>query len=147
MQKLTVRAAVSSDYEQWLPLWKSYLQFYQTNIPTLVTEATWDRITTQGGDHQCAVSEDEAGRMTGFVIYLFHRSSWAATWNCLIEDLFVSEAARGLGVARQLLDKAFQEADVRDCYRTYWQTDETNKTAQSLYETVATRAAVVQYRR
>ncbi|MGF6546723.1 GNAT superfamily N-acetyltransferase [Paraburkholderia youngii] len=85
--------------------------------------------------------------MTGFAIYLFHRSSWAATWNCLIEDIFVSEGERGQGVARRLLDKAFQEADIRACYRTYWQTDETNKRAQRLYETVATRAAVVQYRR
>ncbi|RQR69813.1 MULTISPECIES: GNAT family N-acetyltransferase [unclassified Burkholderia] len=147
MDSVIVRAAVRSDFEQWLPLWNSYLRFYQADIPMRVTEATWARITTLGGDHLCAISEDRAGRMTGFVIYLFHRSSWAETWNCLVEDLFVSEENRGHGIARLLLDMVFQEAELRNCYRTYWQTDETNERAQNLYNTLATRASVVQYRR
>ena len=146
MSAIKVRPAVPEDYRQWLLLWNSYLQFYKTEVEMTTTELTWKRVTAPDGDLRCVVSEDASGRITGFAIYLFHQSSWAATWNCLVEDLYVAEYARGHGVARHLLKAAFVDADARDCYRVYWQTDETNANARRLYDSIASRAPVVKYR-
>jgi GNAT superfamily N-acetyltransferase len=141
-----IQAVAPAHYAQWRPLWDAYLDFYGVQLRPEVTEATWRRLLAPDSDHKCLVHHDDAGAVTAFVIYLFHRSSWTDTWNCYIEDLYVASHARGRRIARRLLDAVFQDADARKSYRIYWQTDRGNEAARRLYDQVADVADVVQYR-
>ena len=147
MNHFVIRPAVSDDFHHWQPLWQAYLRFYETSIDDETTVTTWNRITSPDEDHKCLICDDKSGQISGFAIYLFHRSSWATTWNCLIEDVYVKEGSRGNGIASRLIETIFSDADKRSCYRTYWQTDQNNIEARRLYEKLGRLAPVVQYRR
>lgn len=58
---------------------------------------------------------------------------WAAT-DCLLEDLFVAEAARGAGLGRAMVDAVIARAAERGCRRIELDTDEGNAAAVALYE-------------
>ncbi|HWH93314.1 MAG TPA: GNAT family N-acetyltransferase [Baekduia sp.] len=59
---------------------------------------------------------------------------WRAGGDCLVEDVFVTDAARGKGVARALLDLATERALARGCRRMELDVNEANMPALALYE-------------
>src|SRR3954447_12512002 len=59
---------------------------------------------------------------------------WRAGRDCLVEDVFVAESARGHGVARALLDFATTRALERGCRRMELDGNEANTAALALYE-------------
>jgi GNAT superfamily N-acetyltransferase len=58
---------------------------------------------------------------------------WLAGTDCLLEDLFVAEAARGRGVGRALVAAALARARERGCRRVELDTNEANAEALALY--------------
>ena len=44
------------------------------------------------------------GKLRGIVHYLFHRSCWTIGNYCYLQDLFVAEGARNLGLGRALIE-------------------------------------------
>ncbi len=68
------------------------------------------------------------------VVQLRHRFSvWMAGGDCLIEDVYVSEASRRRGVARTMLDRATTRALERGARRLELDADEHNAPALALY--------------
>jgi GNAT superfamily N-acetyltransferase len=65
---------------------------------------------------------------------------------CYLQDLFTSEAARGKGVGRALINGVYERARRAGSTRVYWHTHETNVTAQTLYDKVAERSGFIVYR-
>lgn len=143
---LRVRALEPGDYQRWLELWNGYLAFYKEDLPKAITELTWQRLLSKGQDHEGLVVLDDQGRITGIAHYLLHRSTWAEGWYCYLEDLFVDPLTRGQGAGRALIEAVMEEARAKGCSRTYLVTQDTNVTAQALYEKVMIRAPFVQYR-
>jgi GNAT superfamily N-acetyltransferase len=83
----------------------------------------------------------------GLTHYLFHRSTIAIAPNCYLQDLFTTEAARGKGVGRALINGVYAQAKLAGLSRVYWQTHETNHTAMQLYDKVAEKPGFVIYRK
>src|SRR4029450_9088276 len=94
-----------------------------------------------------SVAVDAADSPIGLAHVLFHRSTWAPTQYCYLEDLFVDPARRQKGAGRALIEAVYAEADARGCTRTYWTTQEFNYTARTLYDQLATKSPFLQYRR
>ncbi|MGF7445561.1 GNAT family N-acetyltransferase, partial [Klebsiella michiganensis] len=86
LAQVTLHPAAESDFAQWLPLWKSYQTFYRVDVPESITQLTWKRFFHPTEPMFCAVAKEE-GRIVGFVHYLFHRSTWAESDYCYLEDL------------------------------------------------------------
>jgi GNAT superfamily N-acetyltransferase len=59
---------------------------------------------------------------------------WRAGFDCLLEDLYVTDVARGHGLGRALVDGAIARARERGCRRISLDTIETNAPARALYE-------------
>jgi GNAT superfamily N-acetyltransferase len=59
----------------------------------------------------------------------------------------VAPAARGPGAARALIEAVYAEADRRGADRTYWETQEFNGPARSLYDVMAHRTSFIIYER
>jgi len=142
-----IRALAAADLAPWEQLWQAYLRFYRAEVSDEVTAATFRRLCDQTDGMVGLVATDEQGALVGLAHLVFHPSTWSADPSCYLEDLFVAPAARGTGTARQLLDEAFAEARRRGAGHTYWQTQEFNAPARSLYDQVAHRTSFVVYER
>ncbi|MCP1841642.1 GNAT superfamily N-acetyltransferase [Bradyrhizobium sp. USDA 4518] len=147
---VTIRFVTRDDYAQWLPLWDGYNAFYERSGPTAlapeITAMTWERFF-DAYEPVHALVADAGGRLLGLTHYLFHRSTTAIAPTCYLQDLFTSEAARGKGVGRALINGVYAQAKLAGSPRVYWQTHETNHTAMQLYDKVADKPGFVIYRK
>jgi GNAT superfamily N-acetyltransferase len=75
-----------------------------------------------------------------------HRTCWSTRDTCYLQDLFVSPDVRGGGHGRALIDAVYAHASAVGCQRVYWQTQQTNTTAQVLYDKVAECSGFIVYR-
>jgi ribosomal protein S18 acetylase RimI-like enzyme len=64
----------------------------------------------------------------------FRYGIWRAGGDCLLEDLYVDERARGAGLGRALVAATLDRARARACRRVELDVNEANTTAQHLYE-------------
>ncbi|MBX3430694.1 MAG: GNAT family N-acetyltransferase [Hyphomonadaceae bacterium] len=142
-----IREAQQQDRPAWEALWAGYLEFYNSELPHAVTDATWSRFHDPAEPMQCLVAEDEDGGLLGFTNIVFHRGTWAIGDFCYLEDLFVAPTARNRGVARALIEAVYALADQYGAERVYWLTHESNTTARALYDKVAQNRGFIQYRR
>lgn len=69
----------------------------------------------------------------GVVQLRFRWGIWRAGGDCLVEDVFVAEHARGSGLGRALMELASQRARERGCRRMELDTSEANEAALALY--------------
>ena len=148
--ELIIRALTRGDYEQWLPLWDGYNAFYGRSGPTAlapeITAMTWQRFFDAYEPVHALVAESD-GRLLGFTHYLFHRSTTAIAPLCYLQDLFTSEAARGQGAGRALINGVYEQARMAGSPRVYWLTHQTNHTARQLYDKVAEHSGFIVYRK
>ena len=142
---VTIRAIEEKDKNQWLNLWAGYLEFYKSTISTEQTELTWKRLINNELKMFGFVAENEEG-VIGFTHCLFRPSTWTETDYCYLEDLFVDPTIRGKGVGRALIDKVVELAREKKSKRVYWTTQEFNKTARVLYDSITPVSEYVQYR-
>jgi GNAT superfamily N-acetyltransferase len=147
---ILIRPVQRGDFAQWLPLWDGYNAFYgrsgATALKREITDMTWSRFFDAYEPVHALVAA-RGGELLGLVHYLFHRSTTAIEPLCYLQDLFTAEAARGRGVGRALIEGVYDQARRAGAPRVYWQTHETNRTAQRLYDTVAERSGFIVYRK
>lgn len=70
----------------------------------------------------------------------FRYGLWWAAEDCLLEDLFVAESARGAGLGRAMVDGVIARAAERGCRRIELDTQEDNAGAVALYEAAGFRS-------
>jgi GNAT superfamily N-acetyltransferase len=147
---MTVRFAIrpvgKGERAAWEPLWRGYQTFYEVALSEEVTDKSWERLHDPA-EPMFILGAYVDGKLTGIVHYLFHRSTWTIGNYCYLQDLFVAEEARGLGLGRALIDAVYEAARNVGASRVYWLTQESNKTARALYDKLAERSGFIQYRK
>ena len=134
------------DYERWLNLWQQYLTFYETTLPLSIIEATWRNIL-DGSVPIYGFGAWLEDTLVGFTHVVLHPNTWDTTECCYLEDLYVDESVRGQGVGRALIEHVYSFANQKNCNRVYWVTQESNSSARLLYDSMATKTDMVQYRK
>ena len=142
---LSIRELKETDKDRWLELWAGYLEFYKSNLSPEQTEFTWKRLINNEQKMYGFVAENENG-VIGFTHCLFRPSTWTETDYCYLEDLFVDPNIRGKGVGRALMNRVVEFAKEKNSKRVYWTTQEFNKTARVLYDSITSVSEFVQYR-
>src|SRR4051794_30914555 len=146
MPKLAIRPLRPDERAAWEPLWQGYLTFYKTRVAHEVTDATWARLHDAAEPmHVLGALLDE--QLVGIVHYIFHRSTWTTGDYVYLQDLFTTEAARGKGAGRALIEAVYERAKAAGASRVHWLTQENNATARALYDEVADRSGFIQYRK
>ncbi|WP_457329942.1 N-acetyltransferase family protein [Rhizobacter sp. P5_C2] len=146
----TIRPVARDDFAAWKPLWDGYNAFYgregATALPDEITQATWSRFFDAYEPVHALVAV-RGSELLGLTHYLFHRSTTLLGPTCYLQDLFTTTASRGRGVGRALIEGVYERAAAGGSSRVYWMTHETNATARTLYDGVATNTGFLIYRK
>jgi GNAT superfamily N-acetyltransferase len=140
-----LRPAAQGDEAAWRRLWAGYTDFYNVALPEAVTAATWARILATESALNCTLAEVD-GRVLGFAVWHRHLASWSDKDDFYLEDLFVDEGARGLGLGRALIEALIAQARQEGCGRFYWHTNESNTRARALYDSIVPSDGHLRYR-
>lgn len=146
---VTLTRLVAADHADWRRLWTHYLDFYETKVSEDVYQTAWERLLSDDPHefHGVIARRASDGAAIGLVHYLFHRHGWKIEPIIYLQDLFVDEAARGLGVGRQLIEHVYAEADRTNASGVYWMTQDFNKTARQLYDRIGQATPFIKYAR
>jgi GNAT superfamily N-acetyltransferase len=142
---LELRDATLGDETAFRSLWDAYLAFYKVDLAPEVTAATWARLMDPASPVKARLAVLD-GSVMGFAIHLHHPSTWVATEDCYLEDLFVAPEARGQGLGRALIDDLIALARARGWSRLYWHTNEANTRARALYDQYIASDGHIRYR-
>jgi GNAT superfamily N-acetyltransferase len=146
MANAIIRPLNQSERAAWEPLWRGYLEFYQTTQTPEATDVAWQRLHDPA-EPMFGLGAHIDGKMRGIVHYLFHRSFWTTGDYCYLQDLYVAENARNMGLGRALIEAVYAKAKEAGASRVYWLTQEGNATARALYDKLAQRSGFIQYRK
>ncbi len=131
---MPTRRATTADLDRLVPLFEGYRQFYgETPDPALSRAFLADRLAR---DESVVFLAEEDGTAVGFTqLYpIFSSTRCRRLW--LLNDLFVSPAARQQGTGRALLEAARAFAVETGAVGLELMTARTNSTAQRLYESL-----------
>jgi GNAT superfamily N-acetyltransferase len=146
MAEVIIRKAAAGDEKSWRALWAGYVDFYRGAVPEEATANTWRLILDPRSAIDALVAEKD-GIVIGLCNYVFHDSTWSTQPICYLQDLFVDPKARGGGAAKKLILACEEEAKKKGAFRLYWQTQEYNAPARSLYDTITPRSSFIVYRK
>jgi len=144
--QIAIRPLRLDERVAWEPLWKGYLHFYRITAPQETYDATWARLHDPN-EPMWLLGGYVDGKLLGIVHYIYHRSCWTIGDYCYLQDLFVAEGTRKLGLGRALIEAVYAAARAAGASRVHWLTHETNAVARSLYDTLADRPGFIQYRK
>ena len=80
------------------------------------------------------VATDRAGTVVGFALWFSNFSTWRGTHGVYLEDLYVSPAARGTGLGRELLRTLADVCVQRGYSRLEWSVLDWNTPSIEFYE-------------
>jgi GNAT superfamily N-acetyltransferase len=141
----TIHQLDETHWEQWQPLWKCYLEFYRAELPEETTRTTFARLVGSDETMFGLLAVSERGEGIGLTHCVVHPTTWSDAPSCYLEDLFVTPAARGSGLGRDLLEEAKRASVRRAAGRLYWHTQSYNGRARSLYDLVARPTSFIVY--
>jgi GNAT superfamily N-acetyltransferase len=146
MSETFIRPVSLDERADWERLWTGYLAFYKTSVPRETYDVTWARLHDPN-EPMGVLGAYVDGKLAGIVHYLFHRSCWTIGDYCYLQDLFVADDLRKLGLGRALIEAVEQKARAAGASRVYWLTHETNGVARALYDKLAGNPGFIQYRK
>jgi diamine N-acetyltransferase len=82
---------------------------------------------------QCFVAEDENKKIVGYAAWFFAYYSWSGK-AMYLDDLYVTEPARGNAIGSQLLQTVIDHAKASGCKKVRWQVSNWNAPAIAFYK-------------
>jgi len=89
--------------------------------------------------HVFAHVAEHEGEVVGIAVWFLNYSTWTGRPGIYLEDLFVSEAARGTGAGKALFKALALEAETRGCARIDWAVLDWNTPAMDFYRAIGGR--------
>ncbi len=144
--ELRIEPVAESQFETLLPMIAAYQGFYEAEDIRTDRNRSFFRRFIAPSDVGMLIGAWRGNELVGYVCLYWHFSSTKAAETVLMNDLFVSESARGRGVGRALIEAGAAVARERGAAQLQWSTAPDNHTAQRLYDsTGAARSEWVEY--
>lgn len=139
-----VRPVHGADHDRWRELFVAYGAFYRTHFDDDVLAGVWAWLLDEDHPVRCLVAERD-GVVVGFTHFREQPDTFTAGTGWFLDDLFTDPAHRGTGAGRALIAAVEQHARAHRGGTVRWITADDNRTAQRLYDRVATRTRWVTY--
>lgn len=138
MTRFTIRRGRSDDSEQFIGLVRSLAKFEHLDPPSAEGRRRLAEDVFRRGRVKLLVAAD-GKKLIGYALYFFTYSSFLARPSLYLEDLFVLEEHRSLGVGLALFRRCAAEAVASGCGRMEWAVLTWNVKAQRFYEGLGAR--------
>jgi GNAT superfamily N-acetyltransferase len=137
---MSIARVGEADLDELLPLMRAYCDFYEV-APTDEDLLAMSRALIADPEREGVqlIARDSGGNAVGFATVFWSWSTLGATRIGVMNDLFVTPAARGSGIAPALIDACLERAREHGAGSLTWQTARGNARAQALYERVGAR--------
>jgi GNAT superfamily N-acetyltransferase len=132
-----ITTVTEADLPELLPLMRGYCDFYEVD-PSDEALLAMSRALIADPELEGLqlIARDDDGRAVGFATIFWTWQTLSASRLAVMNDLFVSEDARGGGHADALIEACAERCRERGIRSLDWQTAYTNKRAQAVYERV-----------
>ena len=132
--ELEIAPVLDEEFERLLPLIAAYQRFYEVEEIDEERNRAFFRRFLAPSEDGLLLGARRGGKLAGYACLYWHFSSLEACECVLMNDLFVSEEARGEGVGRALIEATTEVARERGVPFIEWSTAPDNHTAQRLYD-------------
>ncbi|HWN72881.1 MAG TPA: GNAT family N-acetyltransferase [Solirubrobacterales bacterium] len=122
------------EFEELLPLIAAYQRFYETEEIDEERNRVFFRRFLAPSEDGLLLGARREGHLVGYACLYWHFSSLEVCESVLMNDLYVTEEARGQGVGRTLIEATAEVARERGVPYVEWSTAPDNRTAQRLYD-------------
>lgn len=130
---IQVRRAVKKDCPRLLELVKELALYEKAPQEVTVTAEHFEESGFGSNPVWWAFVAEENGVIQGFALYYIRYSTWKGQ-AMYLEDILVTEAARGKGIGKLLMDQLIIEAIEKGFSRIVWQVLEWNEPAINFYK-------------
>lgn len=144
---MQVRHAETKDREDWVRLWSLWQRHMSSTVPADVTERTWRLALDPESNLVILLAYAPSGEAIGFATVSFTPFAWTGADIAFLQDLFVTDSARGKGAGEALLQAVYAQADARGATQVFWMVDETDEKLQRYYERNGIRTPYLRYMR
>ena len=144
-QNITVRPVRPSDRTGWDELYRGYAAFYKIAQSNEMRDRVWLWLHDVTEESEGLIAEAEDGTLLDLTHFRPFAQPLTATTGGFLDDLFVSPAARGLGVADTLIEGVRKIALDRGWSIVRWITAEDNYRGNSVYDRVAVKPSWTTY--
>jgi len=147
ISSLVIRDACEADKSSWENLWRQYLGFYKQHYSKKVEATTWQRLIIDEDNSMFSiVASTQDNDVVAFANCVLLHNTWNVEKGMYLEDLFVVEKFRGMGIGKKMILELKRRAQLQNLSRVFWHTTEDNYNAQKLYNLVAKKTDFIQYR-
>ena len=134
-----IRPPAAADHDQWADLYREYAHDYPVGDEIL--DRVWSWILDVDHEVEALVAEDTAGHLVGLAHFRAFARPVLGTYGGYLDDLYVSPAARGTGLADAFLNRLGAIGVERGWSVIRWNTAEANYRARAKYDKFAKRSA------
>ncbi len=129
-----------ADLAELLPLMRDYCDFYEVS-PSDADLLAMSRALIADPEHEGLqlIARDGAGAAVGFTTIFWSWSTLSGSRIGVMNDLFVTPAARGKGTAEGLIRLGLEYCRDHGASLLSWQTAHDNDRARALYERIGAR--------
>ncbi len=130
---ITVRRAVKEDCPRLLELVKELAEYEKASQEVTVTLTHFEESGFGPNPVWWAFVAEQNTIILGFALYYIRYSTWKGQ-RMYLEDILVTEQARGKGIGKLLMDQLIAEAKERRLNGIVWQVLEWNEPAINFYK-------------
>lgn len=144
--KVQIEPIAAEQFEALLPMIAAYQRFYEVEEIDEERNRAFFRRFLAPSDDGFLLGAWDGDDLVGYACLYWHFTSLVPAETVLMNDLYVAEAARGLGVGRALIEASATVTRERGAHHLEWATAPHNHTAQRLYDsTGAERSTWIEY--
>jgi GNAT superfamily N-acetyltransferase len=133
---MVVRPALPADVPTILRFVRELAEYEREPEAVVATEEMLQEALFGENPPAEAIIAELEGEAVGFALYFHTFSTWTGRPGLYLEDLYVTEAARGRGVGKALLRHLARIARDRGCPRFEWSVLDWNQPAIDFYRSV-----------
>lgn len=133
--EIEIRKATPDDFEEVYNLIMEFATFIKTPEKVMITP---EQMIEDHEFFNCIVASNNKN-LIGFATFFFSYYSWSGK-AIYLDDLYVLEDHRGMGIGTLLFDKVISIGKEENCRKIKWQVSNWNHKAQEFYKS---RGAVI----